>query len=428
MQMTLSRQRAVPVDRSTDRRVALWSVAVSMAFLLAALASLLLPEANRRGLWLPVHLALAGAATAAIAGVMPFFVAAFAAAQPADARVRVAGLVAVTLGAVAVTIGVVSGPSWIAVGGGVVFVVGLALVGVAVLEPVSNALGPSRGLVVRGYLVALVLVSIGATTATLYLAGWTPVARAWVHLKPAHAWINLVGFVSLVIATTLMHFFPTTIGSRIGSGWRGRATILGVAVGGALVPIGYAMELDVVAQAGAAATIVGAIALVAYAVDRWRTRGRWTTDPGWHRFVIGGLLSAIAWFVVGIGIAAGRILVWGADPAGWAVDLVAAPLVAGWVGLSVVASASHLLPAVGPGDQAAHARQRALLGRAARSRLAALNAGVALLSVGAWLDVQGITTLGIVVALAGDAATGALVAGAIAIGARASTGQRTAPG
>jgi hypothetical protein len=58
---------------------------VAAAFLVAAAASLTLPAGATRGLWLPLHLALAGAATTAIAAVMPFFAAAFAAAPPADA-------------------------------------------------------------------------------------------------------------------------------------------------------------------------------------------------------------------------------------------------------------------------------------------------------------------------------------------------------
>ena len=91
MQITLGRAPGPPPNRSTDRLVALASIAVAAAFLAAALATFLLPVTARRGLWLPLHLALAGAATSAIAGVLPFFVAAFAAAQPAAAPVRIAG-------------------------------------------------------------------------------------------------------------------------------------------------------------------------------------------------------------------------------------------------------------------------------------------------------------------------------------------------
>ena len=38
---------------------------------------------------------------------------------------------------------------------------------------------------------------------------------AWLSLHLALAWFNLVGFVSLVIATTLLHFFPTVVGARM---------------------------------------------------------------------------------------------------------------------------------------------------------------------------------------------------------------------
>jgi len=50
----------------------------------------------------------------------------------------------------------------------------------------------------------------------------------------------------------------------------------------------------------------------------------------------------------------------------------------------VLASATHLVPAIGPGDPAAHAAQRILLGRAATARLVAANAAIALLAVGLW--------------------------------------------
>jgi len=43
---------------------------------------------------------------------------------------------------------------------------------------------------------------------------------------------------------------------------------------------------------------------------------------------------------------------------------------------------SQLVPAIGPGDMAAHARQRTGLGRAAAGRLVALNLGVALVTLG----------------------------------------------
>jgi hypothetical protein len=375
-------RKAQPIDRSSDRLVALGAIGIAVAFLVAAGIAMFLPEAGRRGTWLPLHLALAGAATTAIAGVMPFFAAAFAAAPPSNARLRTAAVGAVALGAAAVSVGVVGGMAWLAALGGVGFVAGIVLVGTATVRPLGQALGPSRGLVTQGYVVALAEVAVGASLATLFVAGWPPVVHDWVGLKPAHAWLNVVGFVSLVIATTLLHFFPTVVGARIALRPSARLTVAGLAVGAPAVAVGYVVPSDLIARIGALCVIAGATGLAIYAWRTWQTRARWTTDPSWHRFAIGGLVSAIVWLEVGIAVAAGRVVALGADPAGWSVDAVAGPLIVGWVGLAIVASATHLLPAIGPGDPASHARQRRLLGWAATVRLVVLNLGVGALAIG----------------------------------------------
>ena len=62
--------------------------------------------------------------------------------------------------------------------------------------------------------------------------------------------------------------------------------------------------------------------------------------------------------------------------------LIAIPLVAGFIGQVLVGSWTHLVPAIGPGDQSAHAVQRRWLGRAATPRLIAWNVGVAVAVAG----------------------------------------------
>lgn len=423
---TSLRRRHAPIDRSTDRLVALGAIAGALAFLVFALLAAVLPPAARLGIWLPLHLALAGAAGTAIAGVMPFFSAAFAAAPPVDARLRSAAVVAISGGAAAVSGGFAATQAGIAVLGGVVFVVGIALTGIATVRPLAGALGPSRGLIVQGYVVALVEVVVGASISTLYLAGWSPLVQHWGTVKPAHAWLNLVGFESLVIATTLLHFFPTVVGARIKARRSARATVVGLAAGAPLVAVGVALGSDLVARVGAIAVVVGALALATYALATWPTRGRWTTDLDWHRFAMGGLVAAIAWFVVGIVIAAWRLLAFGADPAGWAPDAILGPLVVGWVGLTLVASATHLIPAVGPGDQAAHARQRVILGRAATVRLIAANAGALGLLIGLPLHQGFVSSVGLVLSAIGLGGTALLIGTAVWIGLR--PGSPAAPG
>jgi nitrite reductase (NO-forming) len=411
-------RRPPTIDRSADRLVAVVAIAAAISFLVAALLAMLLPTADRRGVWLSLHLALAGGASTAIAGVMPFFAAAFAAAPPSDARLRISAVAAVAGGAIGASVGVVGSVPTVAALGGSVFVAGIVLTGVATIRPLARALGPSRGSVSQGYVIALGEVAIGASLATLFVAGWPPLIRAWDSMKPAHAWLNLIGFVSLVVATTLLHFFPTVLGARITVRPSARLTIVGLAVGAPLVALGFALSSDPVARIGAVVTAVGAIAVAVNAGATWRTRGHWTTDASWHAFAIGSLVAAIAWFEVGVAIGAGRVLALGATPAAWSISAVGVPLVAGWIGLAILGSSTHLLPAVGPGDAAAHARQRRLLGRGAIPRLVTVNAGVACMSVGWPLQIDGIVVLGAAMLASGLGSTAALLAGAVRIGIR----------
>ena len=169
---------------------------------------------------------------------------------------------------------------------------------------------------------------------------------------------------------------------------------------------------------GAVGVVAGAAGLAGYAWRTWQTKTRWTTDPGWHRFAIGGLISAIIWFEVGMAVAAGRVLAFGADPASWSVEAVAGPLVVGWIGLAIVASATHLLPAVGPGNPAVHARQRQLLGRAATVRLAVVNGGVAALAIGLPLELGTLLTAGAALTALGLGTTAVLLGTAVRMGVR----------
>src|SRR3972149_6798137 len=62
-----------PTSRSADRRVTAAGLTAAGTFLAAAVLATLLPDAARRGTWLPLHLALAGGAGPATAPVLPVF-------------------------------------------------------------------------------------------------------------------------------------------------------------------------------------------------------------------------------------------------------------------------------------------------------------------------------------------------------------------
>ena len=108
-------------------------------------------------------------------------------------------------------------------------------------------------------------------------------------------------------------------------------------------------------------------------------------------------MAAPAWFLVAVVLASGRILWLGVVPDAWSLGSIAAPLAVGWVVQVLIGAWSHLLPSIGPGDMAAHADQRARLGRAAMGRVIALNLGVALVTLGGLLDWTGGVVIGVIV-------------------------------
>jgi hypothetical protein len=248
-----------------------------------------------------------------------------------------------------------------------------------------------------GYGAALLNLAVGASLGTLAAIGAGPVLERWAFLRPAHAWANLVGFVSVVIVATLLHFLPTVLGTRIVPRPTAIFAVLAPALAVPVVVAALVIGLPIVAAGAAVVVLVGGFALGAEAVAGVRARGTWTTDPGWHLFTEVGLVAGVAWYGFGITLATARLVAFalGLAPDGWSTPLVAAPLVVGWVVQVLVASGTHLLPSIGPGDPAAHARQRALLGRVAGPRLLALNLGVLLLAIGWPLAIGELATVGL---------------------------------
>ncbi len=377
--------------RADDRRIATASIVLAATFLVLAVASIVAAALGAAVLspWLPLHLALAGGASTAIAGVMPFFVSALAAGYPADRRLRAGAVALVAVGAGLVALrGVVlpaAGGELVALLpalGGSLYLLGIGATALAVRDGGRAGLMMRRPVVTFGYTMALLNVAVGALLATLMVAGWGPVLERWVVLRPAHAWTNLIGFVSLVIVATLLHFLPTVLGTRI---LPRRSAVVAVYAVGLAAPVvvgGLLLGVGAVAAAGGLLGVVGAIAMGVEATSVVRDRGAWTSDAGWHRFASAGLVNGVGWFVVGTAVAAWLLITDGATAGAWSTALVGAPLVLGWVAQVLMASWTHLLPSIGPGGPADHAVQRRTLGRASRTRLVALNAGVALVAVG----------------------------------------------
>jgi nitrite reductase (NO-forming) len=354
---------------------------------------------------------MAGAAGTAVAAMLPFFTAALAQVGPARPVLRISAVVLVAGGSVLAGVGMNGGTTAVAVAGGAMYVAGLfALAGSAFL-PLRAALGSRLRLVHLAYAAAIAQVTVGVLLATAMLAGWSPVAGAWTALKPAHAWLNVFGFVILVVAASLLHLAPTVAGARIRPRRSVTVAITCLMSGAPLIALGYAVGWDLVGRVGATVELAGASALVVHAAGVQRDRCPWTSDFGWHRFTGLSLLAAPAWLLVAVAIGAGRIVWLGPTPAAWSVGLIAIPLVAGGIGQVLVGAWTHLVPAIGPGDQQAHAVQRRWLGKAALPRLLAWNTGVILATTGTLASAEALVAAG------GVLLGGALLAGLVLLGA-----------
>jgi nitrite reductase (NO-forming) len=395
--------RGSGVARSRDRELTVAGIGVAAAFLALSLIAALGGSGDP---WLPLHLALAGGASVAIAAVLPFFAASLVAVAPAGERPRIAAVGLVAAGAAGVTLGWRLGNLGLAALGGATYLVGMAVLLGMTVTLLRRSLGASRRIFQWLYGVAIACVLVGATLTTLMLAGVPAIQAGWATLRVSHAWLNLFGFVGLVIAATLIHFYPTVVGARIGQGRAFVAGIGALAAGPPIVAAGFVVGTWVIVSVGAVLVILGCATLAWYTVDVLRRRARWTTDRDWHRFAIGSLTASIAW-LVGAAIAASIVAVArGPGGAGWIGGAVALPLVVGAVMQTIVGSWTHLVPAIGPGDPVRHATQRRVLGRIALPRLLAFQIGTGLLLTDAlgWLPGLG-GSVGLVLVVAPMAAS-----------------------
>lgn len=371
-----------PIRRNDDRLVTFGGLAVAAGLLGAAAIVAALSTQGIGTVWAALHLALAGAAATAIAAVLPFFSAALAQVPPAPRSARVLSIALVAGGAVAVAVGGLARLSPVAVLGGSAFIAGMLGTAIVAFVPLRSRVGRRSGVVTGAYAVAIGCVVVGAALGTSTFLGWSPVTAAWASLKPAHACLNVFGFVGLIVAATLVHLAPTVEGGRIRTRTSARMALAGLMAGAPIMAVAFAGGWDLVARLGAVLEVAGAAALVGHGLAVHRDGGHWTTDHAWHRVAIVSLLAGTAWFLVAVLIVGGRILVLGAVPAAWSLDLVVVPLVAGWIAQVLVGAWTHLVPAIGPGDPLAHAAQRRRLGWASGPRLVAWNAGVAVATIG----------------------------------------------
>ncbi|GIV00647.1 MAG: hypothetical protein KatS3mg014_2262 [Actinomycetota bacterium] len=344
---------------------------LARGWLTLAAGSLLLPERLRLGLWLPLHLALAGAISTAISGAMQNFVLALTAspAPPAWAVGTQLGLV--TAGTVLIAIGRVAGSATEMAAGGALFVLGIAVLGGIVVRARRRSLHGRYGLPIAMYLGAVAAMLAGGTLGAL-LGSNAVGGEAWLRLREAHMSVNLLGWVSFTIAGTLVTFLPTVLRVRMPP-WQGWTTAAALALGLGGIGVGLGAGLPAVAGLGGVVYAAGALGLAGMILRVLRVPRAWPVPVAAKH-----LLAAAAWFEVGA-VALAVALVRDAFLAFREPYL--AIFVGGWALQTLLGAWLFLLPMNRPGHPDERRRQLAVGEVGGALQLAAYNLGVALLAL-----------------------------------------------
>ena len=338
----------------------------------AALASLLFPADVRLGVWLPLHLALAGAVSIAIAGAMQNFAVTLSAAPDPGARIVGTQFAAANLGALCVAVGYPSETRWLVAVGGALFVVAVGVLGWLVARARRIGVNRRHSLPFAMYGAAIVAVLIGGTLGAIVGTRIVDDPRTWIELRRAHLTLNLLGWASLTIAGTLVTFLPTVLRIRMPA-WHGAASGALLVVGVAGIALGVGSDVGPVALAGAVAYAAGALGLAWMVVKAFRMPRAWPVPVAAKH-----LVCALGWFLVGA-----LTLPWMlADDLVGSREPFLAIFVCGWVLQTLLGAWQFLLPMSRPGHPDERRAWLSAIEVGGTVQVLALNAGVALLALG----------------------------------------------
>ena len=378
-----------PTGRGRSKLRDLPLIAWFVAAIAIAVAHRWLPDAN----WLMLHVVLLGAVTHSIL-VWSFHFAQTLLRSPAtdaQARRHNVRLGLVTAGTAAVLIGVPSELWSLTLLGGTSVMVAVGWHGVTLWTMLRRALPARFRVTVHYYLCAAASLVVGAGFGVALAWGWPDPWHG--RLLVAHALTNLLGWVGLTVAGTLLTLWPTMLRTRLGSTAERRtrtalpwlvSSVL-VSAGGALAGLSWLSALGLVGYLGG---------LALWLVGLW---GPVRKAPP-REFAPASVAAALVWLVLGLGWA-GWVLVTAPD---WqsvreAFIWPATALAAGF-GVQVLTGAlSYLLPSVlGGGPSVVRAGQD-WFNRGGLVRLIAINGGLALwlLPTASWVKVTG-SVLGLI--------------------------------
>lgn len=349
-----------------------------MALILLSVAHRWVPESR----WLLVHMVTLGMVTNSILIWSQHFTEALLKVRlDDDARaVQLWRLRILNAGILATMAGVVTAFWPLTLTGAVVIGGVVAWHGVHLLLQLRRALPARFDTGIRFYIVASLLLPVGAGFGAALAYGLDNQTHA--RLLLAHEAINVLGFLGLTVMGTLLTFWPTILGTRIppGTPVTGRWE-LRLLLGGVLLLTGGALAgLPLVATAGVLVYLAGFAWLGYYFV-----RCGLASAP--NDFPALSVAAALLWLAGALGGLAVILISGPLEPQ--RLQPLTVPLVAGFAAQVLLGSMAYLLPAaIGGGGGVVRAARREM-GRLATLRLSVINVGllVCILPVASWVRV-----------------------------------------
>jgi len=337
----------------------------------AALLSLLLPVGARVGVWLPLHLALAGAASVAICGAMQTFVLAMTASKSPPEWKQQLQFASVNAGVLLLAIGYPRGSHLLVALGGGIFIASILILGDIVRVAWFKAMNKRHAVPILFYAGAIVSMLAGGVLGALVGAGAVEGAT-WVHLRGAHLTLNVLGWISLTIAGTLITLLPTTLRIRMPV-WRGRPSAWLLMGGVVVLATGWAFDSHPAKAAGAIVYALGALSMVVMVRRVLATERKWPVPISAKH-----LLCAFVWFALG-SVALAVQALRGSDELTAFRDPFLLVFVGGWMAQTLLGAWMFLLPMWRAGHPEERRRSWAAVEILANFQLFAMNAGLLIL-------------------------------------------------
>jgi nitrite reductase (NO-forming) len=332
----------------------------------AALAATLLPAGERLGWWLPLHLALIGAATQLIVGGQIMFSSTLGMAPEPSGRAIRAQLVLLNVGAASIVAGRVWSVDVLLALGALSLLTGVTWGAVTADNCWKKGLG-SRFAVTRTFYRLAVLSFInGALMGAAMALGF--LNNSYAEHKAAHLAFNLMGFAGLTVLGTAVTFLPMLLRVRAPA-TRSLKVVPWLVAGGILcVGVGLSFSRPLVSAAGAVLILSGFIPFVSLV-------RKMLEMPRRRRIPVSALhiLCGLAWFLVTL---VAQVYVLGTGNLIDLRDLWVVGLALGFVIQAILGAWAFLIPMTRPAEGELRRRELVVFELGARTQVVAYNGGL----------------------------------------------------